>query len=177
MQIVVASRNPVKVDATRQAFAARFPDQALEIEGISVPSEVSDQPMSEEETLSGAMNRARNAQREAPQADYWVGIEGGIEDREQGMLAFAWVVILSAQQQGQGRTASFFLPPPVAKLVRQGIELGLADDQVFGKSNSKQQNGAVGLLTNNVIVRETLYTPAVVLALVPFDHPLYRETI
>jgi non-canonical (house-cleaning) NTP pyrophosphatase len=48
------------------------------------------------------------------------------------------------------------------------MELGEADDLVFGKANSKQQNGAVGLLTNDVIVRRTLYVPAVVMALIPF---------
>ncbi len=171
MQIIVASQNPVKIDAVRQAFAALYPRIDRVVKGIAVPSGVADQPMTEEETRQGALNRATNAREKSPEADFWVGVEGGIEDRTAGMLAFAWIVVLSSEQQGLGRTASFFLPPAVADLVRQGIELGVADDRIFGKSNSKQQNGAVGLLTHDAIVRQTLYSPAVIMALIPFLHP------
>jgi len=48
------------------------------------------------------------------------------------------------------------------------MELGDADDQVFSKNNSKQQNGAVGLLTDDVISRKSLYLPAVQMAFIPF---------
>jgi non-canonical (house-cleaning) NTP pyrophosphatase len=41
-------------------------------------------------------------------------------------------------------------------LVESGKELGDADDIVFGKSNSKQQNGAVGILTHDIITRTAL---------------------
>ena len=60
------------------------------------------------------------------------------------------------------------LPAEVADLVRQGHELGEADDRVFGRTNSKQEEGAVGLLTGGVIDRVQLYEPSVVLALVAF---------
>ena len=58
------------------------------MESANVPSGVSDQPRSEQETLEGARNRARSAARGYPHADYWVGIEGGIEDTG-SMAAFA----------------------------------------------------------------------------------------
>jgi non-canonical (house-cleaning) NTP pyrophosphatase len=58
----------------------------------------------------------------------------------------------------------------VADLIRQGKELGEADDLVFNRSNSKQDNGAVGLLTGNVIDRAQLYEQAVILALAPFKN-------
>ncbi len=47
---------------------------------------------------------------------------------------------------------------------------------LFKKQNSKQQNGAVGLLTNDLITRETLYHQAVILALIPFlNQALYSQ--
>ena len=55
--------------------------------------------------------------------------------------------------------------------MRQGLELGQADDIVFGRSNSKQANGAVGILTDDVIDRAQLYEPAVIFALIPFKNP------
>ena len=73
-------------------------------------------------------------------------------------------------RESNARTASFRLPGRVRELVEQGLELGDADDLVFGKSNSKQQNGAVGLLTDNVETRTSLYEQAVVLALIPFKN-------
>ncbi len=71
---------------------------------------------------------------------------------------------------GKARTGAFMLPQEVANLVRSGIELGHADDQVFGRSNSKQTNGAVGLLTADLIDRQRYYEHAVILALVPFKN-------
>jgi len=47
------------------------------------------------------------------------------------------------------------------------MELGEADDVVFGTNNSKQANGAVGLLTDNALTRAELYTEGVILALIP----------
>jgi len=60
------------------------------------------------------------------------------------------------------------LPKEVSKLIDEGLELGEADDQVFQRQNSKQQNGAVGLLTQDIITRTTYYQEAIILALVPF---------
>ncbi len=171
-KIVVASKNPVKINTTYEGFIKMFPEETFEITGISAKSGVSDQPMTEEETIKGAMNRADNAQIAESEADYWVGIEGGIEDTADGLLTFAWIVIKSKSgKYGKGRTGSFFLPAKVAELIKQGKELGEADDIVFQKVNSKQDNGAVGILTGNILTRTTFYEPAVMLALIPFRNP------
>ena len=175
VRIVVASKNPVKVQAVRNGFARIFPGADFDVVTVSVPSGVSDQPRSNAETLQGALNRARNAARMQPQADYWVGVEGGIELEGEGftgeMCAFAWIVVQSPDRLGKGCTGRFYLPPAVADLVCQGVELGQADDIVFGRSNSKQENGAIGLLTGGVIDRAGLYEPAVIFALIPFLNP------
>lgn len=148
-----------------------FLDKQFEIQGVSVTSGVSDQPKSDAETIEGATNRASNAQREHGGADFYVGIEGGVEQKGSDMEAFAWVIVLSKEGKiGRGRTGTFFLPHEVCKLIQQGKELGEADDIVFGRTNSKQENGAVGLLTDNVIDRAKYYSIAVVLALIPFKN-------
>jgi inosine/xanthosine triphosphatase len=168
--IIIASKNPVKQDATLRGFQLMFPETEWTMESANNLSGVSDQPKSDQEILEGATNRARSAGREYPEADYCVGIEGGIEDTG-SMAAFAWVVIKSSTQEGKARTGTFFLPDEVAKWIRAGKELGEADDLVFNKNNSKQENGAVGLLTNNVTDRTRFYEEAVVLALIPFNNP------
>lgn len=108
-------------------------------------------------------------------ADFWIGIEGGVADNGEQMEAFAWIYIMNQKQAGKARTASFFLPPKIRELVQSGIELGHADDIVFDRSNSKHGNGAVGILTHELIDRATYYEPAVILALIPFVNPkLYQ---
>ena len=171
MKVIVGSTNPVKINSTKLAFETAFPEDEFEVEGVSVVSDVRDQPMSSAETLLGARNRAENA-KEKYEADYWVGIEGGIQEHDDDLEAFAWMIILGAEGTiGKARTSSFVLPHEVSLLVRSGLELGQADDQVFNQSHSKQRNGAVGLLTNDIIDRSEYYKQAVILALVPFLKP------
>ena len=169
--IVVASTNPVKIQSALRGFQRMFPDEQFHAEGVAAPSGVSDQPLGDDETLQGALTRARSARDLASHADYWIGIEGGVTDDDGGMIAFAWVVVLSRERMGKSRTGAFYLPEEVARLVRDGMELGHADDVVFGRSNSKQQDGSVGLLTGGVIDRTLYYEHAVVLALIPFANP------
>ena len=169
-KIVIASQNPVKIRATLTGFQKMFPGETFEIEGISVSSGVGDQPTNDGTTFQGAWNRAHAASQQCV-ADFWVGIEGGIEEKHTDMESFAWVVVKSKNGKfSKARTGTFFLPPQVAMLIKQGKELGEADDIVFGRTNSKQDNGAIGILTHNIVDRTTYYADAVVLALIPLKN-------
>ena len=174
MKIVVASQNPVKVAATREAFAAWMPDAELQMIALSVSSGVSDQPKSDKETRRGARNRVANARGTQPDADYWVGLEGGIEVHEGRLMAFAWMAIQNVDDIiSDARSATLPLPPAVKELVDSGMELGDANDQVFSTANSKQAGGAFGLLTEGLFTRESIYTQTLILALIPFVNELY----
>jgi len=170
-KVIIASQNPVKINAVRIGFGKMFPDEKFKFKGILVSSDVSDQPISDRETMAGALNRANNAYKIIKDADYWVGIEGGIEKLDREMGVFAWVVIKSKDISGKAKTGTFFLPKKVVELVNEGKELGDADDIVFGQTNSKQKNGAVGMLTKDVVDRTGYYVEAVILALIPFKNP------
>jgi inosine/xanthosine triphosphatase len=170
-RLVVASTNPVKIESARLGFELAFPGVACTVLGVPALSGVRDQPMGDDETLRGAFNRATAAQNHQPDADYWLGIEGGCADTPLGMTVFAWAVVIGKGRIGRARTGTFFLPDEVAALVRGGMELGHADDAVFGRSNSKQADGSVGLLTGGAIDRTRYYSHAVTLAFVPFLNP------
>ena len=166
--IIVGSKNPVKISSTDAAFHQAFTGAFL-VEGLNVGSGVSDQPWGDEETYEGAANRAKNAKLVFPEADFWVGIEGGVALIDGEMQAFAWVVVLDKSDKiGKSKTSTFFLPQAIVELVESGMELGEADDKVFERTNSKQGNGAVGILTNGAIDRKAYYEQAIVLALIPF---------
>ncbi len=171
--IVVSSKNPKKIEAAHKGFMRILPD-SYEVRGVTVPSEVPDQPMTDEETLLGAKNRVRNARKAEPDADFWIGLEGGIHvnDSDGGAIqSFAWVVVEGKDGRiGKARTATYYLAEETAALIREGLELGHAEDKVFGQSNSKHQGGSVGLLTGGLITRGSYYEDAVVLALIPFKN-------
>lgn len=185
--VVVGSTNKVKIDAAAAAFTAAFPSHTFRFEGLSVPSGVSDQPMGDEETRLGSCNRAVNAAKGYAGAGspiFAVGLEGGCGEetvslpsarsadvaRESALVCFAWMSVLHVPsgRWGYGKSGTFALPPAVAALVRGGVELGIADDRVFGRTNSKQKDGAVGLLTHGLHTRTDYYVQAMTMALIPF---------
>lgn len=172
--LVLASRNPAKLEAVQTAFSRCFEGEPFELLGLDLPSGVSPQPMSEMETLQGARNRACRAKEAQPEADFWLGIEGGLAPFPdgQGLLSFCWAVVLGADgRDGQARSAGYALPAKVIALLERGLELGEADDIVFGRQNSKLSHGGVGILTHGKILRAEFYAPAVILALIPFMNP------
>ncbi|KOO06465.1 inosine/xanthosine triphosphatase [Vibrio hepatarius] len=166
-KVVVASLNPAKINAVKSAFQSAFPHQAFEFIGMSVESEVDDQPMSNEETRDGALNRVRNAKISQPDADYYVGLEAGIEDN----VTFAWMIIESDTHRGESRSASLMLPPLVIEKLDHANELGDVMDEVFGTENIKQKGGAISLLTQDLLTRSSVYHQALILALIPFTNP------
>jgi len=154
--VIIASLNPAKINAVKSAFESAFPNQAFNFQGISVPSEVADQPMTNEETKAGALNRVRNAKQALTDGDFYVGLEAGIE----GNVTFAWMIIESQM-----------LPPKVLTKLEQANELGDVMDEVFGTDNIKQKGGAIGLLTQHQLTRSSVYHQALILALIPFTNP------
>ena len=60
MKILIGTKNPGKIEGARQAFEKYFTD--IEIEGISVESEVGDQPINEK-IFQGAKNRVKNLKK------------------------------------------------------------------------------------------------------------------
>lgn len=166
--VIVGSRNPVKISCTDGGFHQVFEGTYL-VEGLNVSSNIEAQPIGDEQTFKGALNRANNSKMVFPEADFWVGIEGGVEKFQGEMAAFAWVVIVDKKGKiGKAKTSLFFLPKAIADMVEAGMELGDADDEFFKRENSKEKDGAVGILTKGALDRKNYYQQAVILALIPF---------
>lgn len=162
--VIVASLNPAKIKAVQAAFEDVFPDDTFTFKGLNVPSNVPDQPLSDTQTKQGALNRVHNAKSSYSEADYYVGLEAGNE----GDFTFAWMVIENHEKRGESRSASLMLPPIVLEKLRSGKELGDVMDEVFSTENIKQKGGAIGLLTQHLLTRSSVYHQALILALIPF---------
>ncbi|KKU02954.1 MAG: NTPase [Candidatus Amesbacteria bacterium GW2011_GWB1_47_26] len=170
IEIIVASTNPIKMEATKVGFEKMFPSSQFEVKGISIKSGVRGQPLTSAETRNGARNRATNARKANPQADYWVGLEGGVEEDDQMfnqnhhlhlLRSVVWCAILKSGENvfGEGQPGSYALPGEICRLIlEKGMELGEAD-------------GSVGILTHGVLNRDQYYSIAVELALIRYINP------
>lgn len=171
VKVAIGSKNPVKLQATEKAFGLVWPDKDFEFVSIETKSGVSDQPMSDQETIKGATNRAKQAQKETG-ADFGVGLEGGIVKVDNQYFARAWMAVINKKGEiGLGSTLSAPLPDKFMKLVNNGIELGKAHDIISGRENTKQQEGYFGLVSSNLVTREKGYINAIVMALAKFKKP------
>jgi inosine/xanthosine triphosphatase len=181
---------------TSSIFEHEHEHEGISIHGVEgCDSGVSSQPFGDEETRRGAINRLKRCIQIEPNRDYYVSFEGGVglssrggvrllsssldelPDSLQMLECFAWVAVVEGKSQrvSLARTASFVLPPEVSSLVKGGMELGEADDKVFGRSGGKGMDGTVGKLTSGIINRAEYYAQALQLALIPFTNPeLYK---
>jgi len=171
MKVAVGSKNPVKIEAVKLAFEKVFPKEHWDVEGADVASGVSDQPMSDEESIRGARARAQKA-RDALNADFGVGLEGGLQQIGNDWFDCGWISIFDTQGiEGIGSSVRMHTPDKMIEMVHEGMELGLVNDKLFGIENSKQGDGHFGLMTKNAITRTTGYTEAVIAALARFIRP------
>lgn len=175
MKVAVGSTNPVKINATKQAFAKVWPNKKWEVVGIEVLSGVSNQPMSDIESIKGATNRAKGAIK-AAKADFGVGLEGGIHKTNGKWFDTGWAVVVDKNgMEGIGTSIRMQSPPAMMKYVKKGMELGDVDDLLFGKKNTKHKQGHFGLMSKGVLLREEAYQHGVISALVRFLHPKLFE--
>ena len=162
--VVSATTNPAKIQAILQAFDEIFGEGSCHIESVAVESGVPEQPFGSEET------RVANARLAQPNADFWVAIEAGIDDDS----TFSWVVIESASQRGEARSATLPLPDVILEQVRAGEALGPVMSQYTGIDQIGRKEGAIGVFTGGRLTRSSVYHQAVVLALSPFHNAIYR---
>ena len=171
MEVAIGSKNPVKLEAVKQAFNLVWPEQKWKFIGINAKSLVPDQPMSDLESITGARNRARHAIEEA-KAHYGVGLEGGLQQIGEQWFECGWMVVVDNQdREGIGSTIRLETPPKMIEMIKTGIELGIVSDILFGTENSKQEAGCFGAMTRNNITRSAGYRDGVIAALARFVQP------
>ena len=131
MKVIVGSKNPVKLNATKNILTKIYDD--LEVTAIEAESEVSDQPFGLDQTIQGAINRAENAFSE--EYDLSVGIESGlmeIPNSITGYIDLQWCAIFDGEKITLGVSSGFEYPPNVIKEVLNGVEVGDVMDRVTG---------------------------------------------
>ncbi len=184
LAVVVGSKNPVKVGAAQVVLGRAVEGQLLPgitdvtVSGMEVPSGVSDQPVGEEETRRGAISRAKAVLEALPEAEWGVGIEGGVVQLEDGLYTCAWCAIVDRRgNSALGGGLYMPLPPAIVRDLQAGFELGDATDRLFAVKHSKQAGGALGYLSKDLHSRQGAYEGIFTYALVKFLQPeLYELT-
>lgn len=173
MIIAVGSTNPVKVAAVQQVVAEIWPEAVLRT--VNASSGVRAMPMSDDECLRGARQRAADALAKAG-ADLGLGLEGGVNHEQAGLMLLGWVAAVDRQGlEGVASTARLPLPEHIARRVLAGEELGPVMDDLLNEHNTRQKGGAVGALTDGLVLRQDAFAMAVAFALAPFvSATLYR---
>lgn len=176
MKVAVGSTNPMKLTIVKRVFDEAFKDKNIEYETCSAQSDVADQPYGIEETKVGAKNRTDSAKEQIGDADFYVGLEGGIEIIEDEYWVTAWMCVQDKEGKlGFGRTSAYQLPPKVVEHLKAGDELTDAGDKVFATTDIGRKEGIIGILTDATITRADFYEDALRFALIPHLKPeLYK---
>jgi len=166
VRVALGSSSPSKRAAAEEVLRQAF--GAVELVIVPTPSGVAAMPLSLEETVRGAVARARTARQEAG-TDLGLGIEGGAEETPHGLFITSWAAVVDAAGRvGLGSGPRVALPEEIAARLRAGQPLGPLVDAALGASDAHEQVGAIGWLTRGLLTRAEAQRQAVAAALVPF---------
>ena len=163
--IIVASLNKSKIKAVHEVF------YSYQVTGISCMSGVSEQPMSIDEIIKGAIFRARSVFRDC---EYSVGIEDGISpvpETISGYMNFCCCAIFDGTRIYLGLGPALEYPPECTKrVVDEGITISEAFSPLTDKSDIGYEEGINGWLTHGKISRADYTKHAVEMAKIQIDN-------
>ena len=169
MKILIGTKNPGKIEGAREAFEKYFDN--VEIEGISVNSEVGDQPINKE-ILKGAKNRVKNLKKYAKEnqikADFYISSEAGITNLLGEWIDINAVVIEDSKGlQSIGTSQGFPIPDKYIEEIKK-TELGKVMDKIFSGKELGKGKGGISFLTKNEVTRIDLTRNAFIMALTKY---------
>lgn len=170
MKVLIATKNQGKIEGAKKALEHYFTD--IEIKGIPVESNVSEQPVNDE-IYNGAKNRVKNLKEYAKEnninADLYLGIESGINNAlGRWMITNIAVIEDNNSFESYGTSPSFPVPD---KLVEDIIDTDLSQvmNKIFIKDDERHnRGGGIQLLTHNEISRIDLTEYAFIMALTKY---------
>ena len=202
MFIAVGSQNKAKLITVQIAIQKLFPSceviivsddfskncenrdnnlkpNSIYIQGFNVESGVSSQPMTDDECIQGATNRATNAMKELPTAVYGIGLEGGVDKKNGKWYECGWIVVKKKIMDnsegdeydniGIASSARFEISDKIMRMITEDkMELGTVMDKLSEKQSVKTNEGAMGILTNGLLSRAQVYSDAVIFAFSKF---------
>jgi inosine/xanthosine triphosphatase len=163
--IYVASLNKNKVRAVQEVFPS------YQVKGVACRSGVREQPLSLEETIEGAVFRAKSVFGDC---EYSAGIEDGIALVPQtwsGYMNFCCCAVYDGKRIYLGLGPAFEYPPQCTKrVVEEGITVSEAFAPLTNKPDIGYEEGIIGWLTKGRINRKDYTKLAVEMARIQMDN-------
>jgi inosine/xanthosine triphosphatase len=177
MLIAVGSTNNVKVQAVEEVIKNYPVFAAAKLSSHAVSSEISEQPMSLEETILGAKNRAKNAYKACEGCVYAFGIESGLfqaPGTKTGYFEGTICCIFDGSNHFIGLSCGFEIPPHILdcilnknmNLSESCLHNGVTNDEHLGAGE-----GFVSILTKGRVNRKEYTKQSIMTALCQIEHP------
>ena len=180
-RIAVGSTRRPKLNAVSEALLGFGPLLGEEITlttcGYEVASGVNHTPLSRDELMRGARQRAEAVAKLVyslrEETKYFVGLEGGLdvvpENGRHRVFLESWAYVSDGRHGHFGCSGSVEVPEALVEAVLlRGKELAVAVDELAGTEGVRDGQGAWGWLTRNHITRQESFRRAVVAAFAPF---------
>jgi inosine/xanthosine triphosphatase len=190
INIAIGTRNRPKVDACKAVLGKiseyLADDAEYRITTRSGVSGVPDMPLSLDEMMSGARNRALNVYKQVSLAsnppDYAIGMEGGffIKYLAGNKLSFpflqSWAYVYDGTAGYWGSSGAIQVPWNIARpILEKHQELAEVIDRISGQKDVRSGTGAIGILTRGEVIREDFFYQALIFAFAPFYNNIYSN--
>lgn len=172
MIINIGSQNKVKVEALQEILKDYQHLVNAKIAAVEVASGVHDQPKSLEETITGAMNRARGAFQEC---EYSFGIESGlmaVPNTKTGFMDVCVCSIFDGKEYHLGLSSAWEAPKNVVEhMLNDGLDMNEAALKAGLTNNPKvgYAEGLVGIVTKGRLTRKEYTKEAIRTALIHIE--------
>lgn len=172
MIINIGSKNLIKVAAVREILKDYHHLRAAELIAVESLSEVSNQPKSLEETIKGAMNRAKNSFNNC---NHSFGIESGlmaVPYTKTGYMDVCVCAIFDGKEYHLGLSSAWEAPKKVADyMLKEGLNINDAAFKAGLTKNPKvgSAEGLVGIMTKGRLTRKEYTKEAIRTALIHID--------
>ncbi len=158
LKVCIASKNEIKIEATKEVFDNFFEKIKIEYDALDVDTEK--QPFGEK-ILHGAIKRAKHAVKNA---DYGIGIEAGI--KEENGIFFIEQYVAIADKVGYityGKSPAFQCPDWILEEIKEGKEM---KEIIPFKDEEERKKGAVWYFSRKMD-RKEITKSAILMALIP----------
>ncbi len=157
IEIAVGSTNPVKIQAVKNALH----NENIRVISCSALSKVCPQPLSDEETLQGAINRAKDC-LEKTESTFAIGLEAGVVFLQDQVYLCHWGAIVDRNQSTYFTNGPLILlPTGYCKPLLTGENLEDIMHYSTGIKSLGAKEGAIGVFTQNRLNREQVLTQIV----------------
>lgn len=168
MNVYIGSKNRVKVEAVQDVLK----NYNYNFIALAVNSCVSDQPKSDKETITGALNRAKAL----PEDGLRFGLEAGVELLDDKLFLTNFGVLIDEIGTIYYAGGTRIVLPEIIKeyIFEKGYELADAMDEYFKTIDIKKNNGAIGFFTAGLVNRKDIFIHIIKLL---YGQYLYRRGI